>query len=148
MAERLNMDTSVKDKLDVSNQRMTSQRSTLLKLIEQSNGHIDAEELHRRAKQQHPRISLSTVYRNLQLFKKMGLITEHHFVEEYHLYEVKETADHQHLQCTKCGKIVEIECPVSDTFRKKISSQYDFSIMDVEVYMRGLCSKCRRENEK
>ena len=140
------IDGSVKELLDVSNQRVTSQRSTLLKLIKQSNGHIDAEELHRRAKKKHPRISLSTVYRNLQLFKKMGLITEHHFVEEHHLYEVKESVDHQHLQCMKCGKIVEIECPVSDTFRNKISRQYDFSIMDVEVHMKGICSQCRKNS--
>ena len=139
-------DASVKQLLDVSNKRVTSQRRTLLKLIRQSNGHIDADELHRRARNKHPRISLSTVYRNLQLFKKMGLITEHHFAQDHHLYEVKESSEHQHLQCIKCGRIVEIECPVSETFRQKISRQYNFSIVDVEVHMKGICSQCRNDS--
>ncbi len=147
MGDSNKIDGAVKELLDMPNQRVTSQRSTLLELIKESDGHIDAEELHRRAKEKHPRISLSTVYRNLHLFKRMGLITEHHFVEEHHIYEVKASADHQHLQCMKCGKIVEIECPVSDKFRKKISQQYDFSIVDVEVHMKGLCSDCRQSEE-
>jgi Fe2+ or Zn2+ uptake regulation protein len=140
------IDAPVKELLDAPTQRVTSQRLTLLELIKQSGGHVDAGELHRRAQQKHPRISLSTIYRNLQLFKKMGLITEHHFVEEHHIYEVKEPVDHQHLQCIQCGRIIEIECPVSDTFRKKISKQYDFSINDVEVHMKGICSQCRKAN--
>jgi len=64
---------------DLKGQRVTSQRRLLLDLIRQSEGHLDADELYRLAKEREPRISLSTVYRTLRLFKELGLVEERHF---------------------------------------------------------------------
>jgi Fe2+ or Zn2+ uptake regulation protein len=134
--------------LDRSSQRVTAQRALLLELLRQSSGHVDADELYRRARKKNSRISLSTVYRNLQLFKKLGLIEEHHFDEEHHHYEVKSGAEHQHLLCINCGKVVEFACPVSRNLRKDVGKQYDFDITGVEVRMTGLCSSCRNKEIK
>jgi Fur family ferric uptake transcriptional regulator len=134
--------------LDRSSQRVTIQRALLLELLRQSSGHVDADELYHQARKKNPRLSLSTVYRNLQLFKKLGLIEEHHFDEEHHHYEVKSEAEHQHLLCTSCGKVVEFACPVSRKLRKDIGKQYDFDITGVEVRMTGLCSHCRNKESK
>ena len=57
-------------------QRMTSQRRLLLNLIRDSGEHLNADELFRRAKEKDPRISLSTVYRNLNLLKESELLAE------------------------------------------------------------------------
>jgi len=134
--------------LSISSQRVTAQRTLLLELLRQSGGHLDADELYRRARKKNSRISLSTVYRNLQLFKKLGLIEEHHFDEEHHHYEVKSGAEHQHLLCISCGKVVEFACPVSQKFRENIGKKYDFEITDVEVRMTGLCSSCRSKGNE
>lgn len=128
--------------LNISRQRITGQRALLLDLIRQSYGHLDADELYRKARQKHQRLSLSTVYRNLQLFKKLGLIDEHHFAEEHHHYEAKPASEHQHLLCLNCGKIVEIDLPLSQQFRDDIGKQYNFEIIEFEVHMSGLCSNC------
>ncbi|HEX75985.1 MAG TPA: transcriptional repressor [Dehalococcoidia bacterium] len=130
--------------MDSSRQRVTTQRTLLLDLLHRGGGHLDADELYRRARQKQPRISLSTVYRNLQLFKKLGLIEEHHFAEEHHYYETKPTTEHQHLLCLGCGKIVEFACPLSQQFKEGIGREYDFEITEVEVRMTGLCSNCRQ----
>lgn len=79
--------------------RATSQRKILLDLIQRANGHVDADELYRRAREQEHAISLSTVYRNLKLFKDLGLVEERHFDEEHHHYESKDVAEHHHLLC-------------------------------------------------
>jgi Fur family transcriptional regulator, ferric uptake regulator len=142
------MRKSSKQILSKSSQRVTAQRSLLLDLIQKSGGHLDADELHRKAKKKYPRISLSTVYRNLQLFKKLGLIAEHHFIDEHHLYEVKPTTEHQHLVCVNCGKIIEFSCPLSGKFRDEIGAQYDFDVTSVDVKMMGYCSQCRSRNGK
>jgi Fur family ferric uptake transcriptional regulator len=142
------MRRSSKQILSNSSQRVTAQRSLLLDLIRQSCGHLDADELHRKAKKRYPRISLSTVYRNLQLFKKLGLIDEHHFIEEHHLYEAKPSTEHQHLVCINCGKIIEFSCPLSGQFRDEIGTQYDFNVTSVDVKMMGYCSQCRSRNGK
>lgn len=138
---------SVQTTLNSSSQRVTAQRTLLLDLLRQSGAHLGADELYLKAREKHPRISLSTVYRNLQLFKKLGLIEEHHFDEEHHHYEVKSMDEHQHLLCVNCGEVVEFACPLSQKFRKDIGKQYGFDIIEVEVRMRGLCSRCRKERE-
>ena len=133
--------------LDKSNQRVTAQRTLLLNLLSQSDKHLDADELYRQARQKHPRISLSTVYRNLQLFKKLGIIEERHFAEEHHYYEAKPATEHQHLLCLSCGKITEFACPMSQQLKKDISRQHDFDISSVQVQMTGLCSNCRKKGK-
>jgi Fur family ferric uptake transcriptional regulator len=148
MADVINQKSSTRQILYRSSQRVTAQRALLLELLRQSGGHVDADELYRRARKKSSRISLSTVYRNLQLFKKLGLIEEHHFDEEHHHYEVKSGTEHQHLLCTSCGKVVEFACPVSRKLRKDIGKQYNFDITDVEVRMTGLCSSCRSKESK
>ena len=151
MAGGIKQNKSARLILNSSNQRVTAQRTLLLQLFRQSGGHLDADQLYHKAKKKYPRISLSTVYRNLQLFKKLGLIEEHHFVEEHHFYEAKPSTEHQHLSCLRCGKIVEFACPLSQQFKDGISKQYDFDITGVEVHMTGLCSNCRdkkKDSEK
>ena len=147
MVDSIERKKSAQQVLNSSSQRVTAQRSLLLELLRRSEGHLDADELYRRARRKHSRISLSTVYRNLQLFKKLGLIEEHHFAEEHHHYEVKQTTEHQHLLCLNCGKIVEFACPLSQKFKKDVGRQYDFDISGVEVRMTGLCSSCRKRSE-
>jgi Fur family transcriptional regulator, ferric uptake regulator len=143
MTKTIKRKVGARQVLSSSSQRVTSQRALLLDLLRQCGGHLDADELYSRARKKNSRISLSTVYRNLQLFKKMGLIEEHHFDEEHHHYEVKSGAEHQHLLCINCGKVVEFACPISHKFRKDIGKQYGFDITDVQVRMTGLCSNCR-----
>ena len=138
---------NVEQILNSSSQRITAQRILLLELLWKSDRHLDAVELYQRARKKSPRISLSTVYRNLQLFKKIGLIEEHHFIEEHHHYEVKSGTEHQHLLCIECGKVVEFACPMSPELKKEIGKKHGFDIIGVEVHMTGLCSACRRKKD-
>lgn len=133
--------------LSTAGKRVTSQRILLLDLIRKSEGHIDAEALHRRARERHPRLSLSTVYRTLQLFKSLGLVDEHHFGESRHHYEVKDHNEHHHLVCIGCGTIIEFQCPLTDQIKNDIGKKNDFQIIDTEVRMIGLCSECRAKKE-
>ncbi len=117
----------------------------LLELLQQGSQHLDADELYRLARRRQPRLSLSTVYRSLQLFKRMGLVQEHHFTEEHHHYEAKPEADHQHLQCLGCGKIVEFLSPITDKLKKAVGQEHDFTVTGIEMHLIGLCSKCQGE---
>jgi Fur family ferric uptake transcriptional regulator len=144
MAGKVKQKAEVRQILNSSSQRVTAQRTLLLELLRRSGGHLDADELYRRARKKNSRISLSTVYRSLQLFKKLGLIEEHHFDEEHHHYEVKSGEEHQHLLCVGCGKVVEFDYPAVNRLRKYIGAKYDFDINGVEIHLTGLCSDCRK----
>jgi len=123
--------------------RITHQRALLLDLIEQARGHLDADELHRRARLKDPSISLSTVYRNLALFKRLNLIQERHFSEEHHHYEVSGSADHHHLICLGCGEVIEFTSPLTQQMRRAVARAKGFTVTDVEVKLAGYCARCR-----
>ena len=97
--------------LDVTGLRVTNQRALIMEIIRHGEGHLDADEVYRRAREKQPRISLSTVYRTLQALKKVGLIEEVHINETRHYYEIKPTTEHHHLVCLKCGRVIEFQYP-------------------------------------
>ena len=132
---------------ELSGQRVTSQRRLLLDLLRHSEGHLDADELYRLAKEREPRISLSTVYRALSLFKELGLVEERHFAEEHHHYEVKRKREHHHLVCLGCGKVVEFQSPLSKRIKEDVSRQSGFEILNASVSLEGYCERCRHEQD-
>lgn len=134
--------TTSRQFLSSSKKRVTSQRTLLLEILKRQSGHLDAVELYERARHKQPRLSLSTVYRNLQLFKKLGLVEEHRFAEEHFHYEAKSGAEHHHLLCIGCGEIIEFDHPVG-YLQENVSQKYGFEITGVEVRMTGLCPKCK-----
>jgi len=126
---------------------MTNQRALILEIIRLGGGHLDADEVYRRARKKQSRLSLSTVYRNLQTLKKLGLVEEVHFDEAHHHYEIKPSTKHHHLVCLGCGKVVEFECPLSQDMRENVGREHDFLIIDEEVRMRGYCPECRETTD-
>ena len=133
--------------LNVAGVRITNQRALLLALIRQGKGHLDADELYRRAREKQPRLSLSTVYRTLQTFKRLGLVEERHFDESHHRYEVKSSAEHHHLVCLGCGGVVEFQYPLARYVKRNVVEAKDFEIVDTEIRMTGYCSKCRQDRK-
>ena len=53
--------------------RMTHQREIILQELQTSREHLTADELYDRVKKRLPRISLATVYRNLEILTQVGL---------------------------------------------------------------------------
>ena len=127
--------------------RVTSQRALVLEVIHKGKGHLDADEIYRRAREKEPRLSLSTVYRNLQTLKKLGLVEEVHFDEEHHHYEVKPSTEHHHLVCLGCGRIIEFEYPLAHLVKRNVVEARDFDITGSEVRMTGYCPQCQQERK-
>ncbi len=127
--------------------RMTSQRALILDIISQGQEHLDADEVYRLARERRPSLSLSTVYRNLQMLKKLGLVKELHFDESHHHYEARPSVEHHHLVCLGCGKVVEFGCALSQKMRQEIARKKGFEVTGVEVHMTGYCTRCRRKKE-
>lgn len=132
----------MKNTLDKT-RRNTKQRSVLLKIINESCGHLDANQIHQRAMQELPRISLATVYRNLRMLKENGLINEVHIDETHHHYEVKPEKEHYHMICILCGKVEEFEFPVEDEISRRKKELKGFEIDSIEMTITGYCKKCK-----
>lgn len=127
--------------------RVTGQRAVILDIIRSGKGHLDADEIYRRAREKIPHISLSTVYRTLQKFKKIGLVDELHLDDSMHHYEVRKTADHHHLVCLGCGRVIEFSYPLANIINKDVPEARDFKIVNDELRIKGYCSLCRDKQE-
>ena len=124
--------------------RITNQRALILEIIRRGQGHLDADEVYRQARERQPRLSLSTVYRTLRMFKKLGLVEEVHFDDAHHRYEVKPPSEHHHLVCLGCGKVIEFRYPLTRYVKRNVPEAKDFDIVDTEIRMTGYCLRCRQ----
>lgn len=138
------------DRLRNAGQRVTSQRVLLLRLLDESDEHLDAEELYRRASVEMPDINLSTVYRNLTVLKEAGLVSQRYFARD-HSREYFETAtpeEHYHFTCLSCGAIVEFETPLIMRVRNDLKKQHGVDIRHACICFEGLCSTCIQSKQK
>jgi len=127
-----------------SNGRTTEKRRLLLEIIRQADGHLDADVIHRQARQKLPGISLSTVYRALQLFKELGLVVEHQLDGMRRCYEAMPRSKHHHFVCLGCGRVFEFKCLSTKRLKSKISKEEGFKVTDAEVRLVGYCSECQQ----
>ena len=142
----MNIKTSRRE-LNASGIRFTSQRALILEIIRQGGGHLDADEIYHLARKKQPRLSLSTIYRTLQAFKKLELVEECHFDESHHHYEVKPSTEHHHLICLGCGKVIEFQYPLVRYVKKNIAEAKDFKILSTEARLTGYCFKCQQKGK-
>jgi len=131
----------------ISGIKITSQRALILEIIRKGQGHLDADEIYRRARVKQPLISLSTVYRTLKALKKPGLIDELHLDDNRHRYEAKPSSKHHHMVCLGCGKVIEFEYPVAQRIASDVPEARDFDIVDMEIRMTGYCHQCQQRRE-
>lgn len=131
--------------LNTHGMKATSQRALILGIIRQGEGHLDADEVYRQARERLPTLSLSTVYRTLHMFKEAGLVQEVRFSEEHHHYEPRPASEHHHLTCLRCGRVIEFHYPLSRYIKRDIAAARDFQIVNSEVYVRGYCQDCRQK---
>jgi Fur family transcriptional regulator, ferric uptake regulator len=90
--------------------RVTAQRRAVIEVIQEAREHLDAGTLLELARKRHPKIDRATIYRTIDLLKRLRLVDEldlMHLEGEKHYYEVKTTREHVHLACFRCGRIEE-----------------------------------------
>jgi len=136
-------DQEKKSRLKAAGMRFTSQRALILEIIREGRGHLDADEIFRRARYRQPRLSLSTVYRTLRALKEPGMIDELHFDDSHRHYEVKSSQEHHHLVCLGCGRVVEFIYPLSKYIKENVVEARDFEIVETEIRIRGYCPRCQ-----
>jgi len=125
------MQSNIDEKLS---RHSTDQRRLILEIIQQADRHLDADEI----------ISLSTVYRNLQLYKRLGLIEEHQFDGARRYYETTPRSKHHHMVCLGCGRIFEFKCPSAERLKSRISREEGFKVTNAEVRLAGYCPECQQ----
>ena len=130
--------------------KSTRQRDEILKIFVEAGKHLSAEELYERVKKTDPRIGYATVYRTLKLLSGAGLAEERRFEDGFTRYEYR-TADgrhHDHLICTRCGRIIEFENEQIETLQQAVAKKNGFLVESHKLELYGLCSGCRGKKSR
>jgi len=132
------------NKLSELGYRLTPQRIMVLSAIEDSDDHISAEEIYAQIVVKYPQVNISTVYRTLELLKRLGLVTETDLGGGRVRYHSAEKGHHHHLVCQKCGTIIDIDESTLARLQDVLLHRYNFSAELRHVAIFGLCEKCRK----
>ena len=121
-------------------QRVTRQRTIILEELRKVVTHPTADELYNMVRRRLPRISLGTVYRNLDLLAEQGAILKIESSGGSRRFDGN-LHPHQHVRCLKCGKVADamLSIPVPDTSRLVLPG---FTITAARLEFDGLCDAC------
>lgn len=155
MSKEVSIDYNVlKEDLKKKGYKLTPQRRAIVDTIIESEGkHLTAEEIYDEVKKVCPEIGLATVYRTIQLFEQIGLVSKLQLNDGCSRYEIVHSDEahmHHHLICNKCNAVIEVEDDLLEQLEDRIKKQYQFQILDHSVKFYGICKKCQEKinNEK
>ena len=126
--------------------KVTHPRTKILDILQSNpNMHLSADEIHNKLVEHNESIGLATVYRVLTQLEVSGLIQKNQFSDNQSNYEIKKQ-HHDHLICTKCGKIIEFMNDDLETLQEKISDKYQFRLDSHVMTLFGVCKdgKCQK----
>jgi Fur family ferric uptake transcriptional regulator len=121
---------------------MTSQREIILKELQDSHQHLTADELYERVKKVMPRISLATVYRNLETLSEAGIIGKLEISGRQKRFDY-DVQPHDHIYCLKCHRVDNIEFDRNLVNTSAVASDRGYRITGYRVEFRGICAACR-----
>ena len=123
--------------------RLTPQRMMILSTFNQCEGHITAEAIHERVRKEYPFVDISTVYRTLQLLKKLRLVSETDLGGGRVQYELTQEARHHHLVCRHCGATSPLDDEMIEPLRGRLLEKHGFQADLDHFAIFGLCSQCQ-----
>ncbi len=127
--------------------RITNQREIILEELKRLKTHPTADELYEVVKKRLPRISLATVYRNLEQLSEAGIINKLEYGGRQKRFDGN-ISPHSHIFCIKCGKISDVELDEKIEIKKIIKDPKGFLIFEDRFEFCGLCPECQEKANK
>lgn len=121
-----------------SGMRMTEQRRVIARVLEGATDHPDVEELYRRASKIDERISLSTVYRTVNLFEEAGLVAKHDFKDGRARFEPIPDEHHDHLIDVRSGRVIEFRNEEIEAIQEVIARKLGYKLVDHRLELYGV----------
>lgn len=140
---------SIEELLRAKKIKVTPQRMAVYAVLQQTKEHPNVEMIHKKLKPSFPAISLATVYKTVDILKRVGLIQELSFGEGGLRYD-SVTTPHAHLYCKKCGKVVDVECISPEQLQdllpmENVAEETGFHVSAMQLYFYGLCLYCNNK---
>jgi len=128
---------------DATIPRLTASRRVILDVLRMNGSHPTADEIHRRVRERLPKVSLGTVYRNLDYLARHGLVSAIRDAEGRKRYDAS-PGDHDHIWCVECGRVEDVRTDSTRHLEKLIEEQTGFEVTGHSLTFMGVCPECRR----
>jgi len=122
--------------------RITKQRQIILDELCSVTSHPTADVLYQMVRKRLPKISLGTVYRNLEIMSECGIIqkldiggTQKRFDGAPHV--------HYHVRCNQCGRVDDLDLPPDFNVEKAAGKLTSFKILRHRLEFTGICPGCQ-----
>ncbi|GAC1431274.1 MAG: Fur family transcriptional regulator [Ktedonobacteraceae bacterium] len=122
--------------------RLTPQRYLILHILEHSHDHLSITDLLQRVQEQNPQVTLSTVYRTLDVLKELGLVLETHQPGKPAMYEVFQGQAHHHLFCRGCQSVIHLEPTLLGMLNEHLEQHFHFHGIVLTLSATGYCKSC------
>ena len=123
------------------NLRMTRQRRVILEELRKVNTHPSADEVYEMVRKRLPRISLGTVYRNLDVLSETGEIKKLEPGSSLKRFDGN-PSEHFHIRCIRCDRIADV--PMANDFEIDLAEMtpIEYEILGHRLEFFGLCPYC------
>ena len=118
--------------------KMTEQRRVVARVLSLAEDHPDVEEVHRRAADLDPRISIATVYRTVRLWEEANILERHDFGDGRSRYEEVTEDHHDHLIDMKSGRVVEFQNEEIEEIQHKIAKAHGMKLVGHRLELYGV----------
>jgi Fe2+ or Zn2+ uptake regulation protein len=126
--------------------RLTPQRLTILRILQESKRHLTPLDVFELASQAMPGLTEPTVYRTLAFLAEQGLVMAAHVGSGQLVYEFAEHS-HHHLVCRACGGMKEIDHAALEPLYEKFQASTGYRIDSVHLTFFGLCPACQKHED-
>ncbi|EKP94271.1 MULTISPECIES: Fur family transcriptional regulator [Thermaerobacter] len=126
--------------------KVTPQRMEILKAVMRAGRPVTAREVTDAVRARHPRVSVDTVYRNLTVLTRCGLISPVNLQgRDGTRFEYQgDDRHHHHFVCVACGRSFCVEwCPTA-TLQAVPSQDPGFRVLGHAFEVYGYCSRCQK----
>ena len=127
--------------------KSTRQRDRILEVFVSAGRHMSAEELYLLLRKTDRGIGYATVYRTLKLLSSAGLAHERRFEDGVTRFEyVTAEEHHDHLICTRCGRIIEFENDKIEELQERVARKNKFLVSSHKLELYGVCEGCQKKS--
>ncbi len=129
------------------NLKMTEQRRVIARVLSEATDHPDVEQVHRRASEIDPRISIATVYRTVRLFEEANILERHDFGDGRARYEEVREEHHDHLIDIESGKVLEFHNSELERLKQAVAEELGYRLVDHRLELYAVPMKKTGETE-
>jgi len=123
--------------------RMTTQRKVILEELRKVTSHPTAGELCDMVRRRLPRISLGTVYRNLEILSREGIIQKLDVGGNEMRFD-GDISNHYHLRCLICGRVDDADVEPIQGLDRQREGMRGYQIQGHRLEFVGVCPDCQR----